>query len=69
MMARVEFNNDITRSEPIREVTQINNARASKATKKNYEAELGKRFSRKKKKDAGDGTYDGNHRTEISRCY
>jgi len=54
-MERVEINNDLTRSEPIREVRQTKEARTGEATKKKFVAELERRLARKKKKDGNKG--------------
>lgn len=53
-MERVEINNDLTRSEPIREVRQTKDARTQETTKKKFVAELERRLSRKKKKNGKD---------------
>ena len=50
-MERVEINNDLTRSEPIREVRQTKDTRTGETTKKKFVAELERRLSRKKKKN------------------
>ena len=56
-MERAEINNDLSRSEPIREVRQTKDSRTSEATKKAFVAELERRLpgdKRKKKKDEKD---------------
>lgn len=53
-MERVEINNDLTRSEPIREVRQTKDTRTGETTKKKFVAELERRLSRKKKKKSED---------------